>query len=578
MKKERFLSLALFFTAVLAAPAATLTGSFSSVAAGADVNLTVSGKLDWVHWGSGGDYSVNRKSGVTKQISDFSIISQNFTNNPLTFSSPYWFDDPTSSSCSWADGNPVIASTNNYTRVLAYSYPVSGGSGFKLTVPADTTPRVLTVFVGTIGSRGEFQATLTGTPGYSHSPIETDVNGVYTITYAANSPGQTLTITWTQPFSQTNGSVTLQAAALTAPEANNPPFAILTTPLNDATFAAPTNVLFEAAAQDFDGTVTNVSFYANAVILGQKAIAPYSLTWSNAPLGRHLLTAVATDNAGVSRTSVPAEIFVHGANGNQLGSLAVPPATVDLTVEGTADWSHWGLMTNTSIDRKLGVPAQISNFTPLGTAAVQRYTDNYSAFTWTDGTPTTATGGTTTGIFISGKTNGFSLSLPADTSPRTARIYVGAYAGRGHFLAYLSDFSAQPYIDTSIDDLGWDNEYAVYEITYSAATPGQQLNVIYRSLDLYDAIYGNVTLQAATLQSGLVGPLPVHLFNPARRGNDFILSFNTAINRSYTVQYSDQLPAPAWSNLTVVAGNGASVTVTNFNVPSGQRFYRVQTE
>ena len=576
MNKQGCFSLALCCAAVLAAPAATLTGGYSSLDAPTNVDLTVMGKLDWVHWGLGGDHTINRKASVTPLISDFSVISLNLTNNPLSFSAPYWFEDAASSACSWGDGSPVTSVTNTFSRVLAYSYPTVGGSGFKIELSADTTTRVLTLYVGTIDSRGELKATLTGAPNYTDSPAETDVNGVYTITYAANSPGQTLTITWTVPFAQPSGNATLQAAALTAAGADNPPFAVLTAPPNEATFSGPTNVFFEAAAQDFDGTVTNVSFYADAIKLGQNATAPFTFVWSNAPLGRYQLTAVATDNMGVSRSSVPKEVFIHGASGSQTSAVATPPPTVDLTAEGTADWIHWGAV-NTSWDRKNGVPAQLSNFTPLGTAAVQRYADNFTAFAWSDGTPTSATAGTTTGVFTIGLSNGFALTAPADTNSRKLRIYVGCYAARGHLLAYLSDFSARPYIDTSINDISWNNEYAVYEIDYRAASPGQLLNVEYRSLEIFDQVYGNVTLQAATLRSSSEA-LPVYILNPARVGNDFVLSFNTVSNRSYMVQYCDVMPAPAWTNLSVVNGQGTLVTVTNFNVTTGNRFYRVETQ
>src|SRR5688572_7769692 len=87
------------------APAGTLEGSFSPIATGSNVNLTVAGKLDWVHWGLGGDYKVNRKAIVTPRISNFTLLSRN-TGNPSGFSSPYWFEDA-SSWCSWEDGSPV---------------------------------------------------------------------------------------------------------------------------------------------------------------------------------------------------------------------------------------------------------------------------------------------------------------------------------------------------------------------------------------------------------------------------------------------------------------------------------------
>lgn len=559
------------------APAATLTGSFHPVASGSNINLTLLGKLDWVQWGFGGDLVVNRKAGITPLISNFTLLSQNFPGNPLSFSAPYWFEDPASSFCSWADGHPVVTTTSNHTRVLAYSYPIVGGSGFRLRVPAQTTTNTLLVFVGTQGARGELRATLTGQPNYFHSPTEMDVNGVYLINFAANNPGQTLTVEWTLPLAATSGNATLQAAALTAPGANNPPFALLTQPGNDASFAAPINLALNAQAEDFDGTVTNVAFFANASPLGQDASAPYSITWSNPPLGSHLLTAVATDDHGTSRSSVAVGIYVHGTNGSQAGWVTLPPSSADLTVEGLADWVHWGLDTAASLNRKSGAPEQISHFTPVGATNVLRYADNYTAYSWSDGTPTLTVNGTRTGVFLTNLSTGFQLSAPADATPRTLRLYVGAYAARGRLLAYLSDFSARPYIDQSVYDLGWDNEYAVYSIHYRAGSGGQQLLVSYVSTELLDGAWGNVTLQAATLTADSSAASPISITNVARLGDDFVLSFNTQVGRDYTVEYANSLPPPAWSKLITVPGNGALVAVTNHNATDDQRFFRLRT-
>lgn len=569
-------ALALILGVCFGGRAATLTGSFTPIAAGTEADLTLTGKLDWVHWGLGADHAIDRKASVAPLISDFSIVSMNVASNPMSFATSYWLDDPSSGTCSWSDGNPTISATNTYSRVLAYSYPTLGGCGFKLTLPADTTTRTLTLYVGTISSLGELRATLTGTAGYSPTAVGSNVNGFFTISYAANSANQTMTVTWTLPVSQTSGYVTLQAAAVTAPGANNPPFATLSEPTTDSMIFGPANIPISASAQDFDGTVTNVAFYANATLLGHSANNPYGLTWSNAPLGHYLLTAVAADNAGTSRSSVPVEIYVYGTNGSQICSVSSnPPPAIDLTAEGTLDWVHWGLVTNTSVDRKANVTAQISNFTPIGNGTAQRYTDNYSAFAWSDGTPTVATNGTTTGVFIYGPTNGFALTLPADTTQRTARFYVGNYAAHSHFAAYLSDFSAKPYVDTSLNDVSWNNEYGSYEITYRAASSGQQLNIAYRPQDLYDTVYGNVTLQSVTLQSDLP---PVTILNPRRLGGDFVMSFNTLSSHSYSVQYCDELPAPAWINLTTIPGDGSLLTVTNYNLAGRQRFYRVETQ
>ena len=77
----------------------------------------------------------------------------------------------------------------------------------------------------------------------------------------------------------------------------------ITNPVNNATFSAPTNIAINAAATDSGGTVTQVQFLVGTRLLGVKTNSPYSLIWSNAPVGIHALTAIAADNAGLTGTS-----------------------------------------------------------------------------------------------------------------------------------------------------------------------------------------------------------------------------------------------------------------------------------
>src|SRR6266849_10256146 len=131
-----------------------------------------------------------------------------------------------------------------------------------------------------------------------------------------------------------------------------------------------------ADAMDLDGTVTKVDFYDGTKKLGEDTTSPYSFPWNSVPAGDHVLSALATDNSADFSTSMPVEIFVNGSGGSLSGSNAVPPATLDLTAEGTADWAHWGLVSSNSFDHKSGVIPKISDFTVLGTQAVQQYADN----------------------------------------------------------------------------------------------------------------------------------------------------------------------------------------------------------
>jgi hypothetical protein len=582
--KKRFLFTALLSLQLLCVAdyltAATLTGTFSSVASSSNVDLTIGGKLDWIHWGLYTDTSMNRKAGVTPSISNFVLVGD--TNSYIT---EYQYAD-NANGYTWYDGSPVPTVTNSTTGVWAYGTPISLGSGFQLTLPADTTQRTLQVFVGAFNAKGQFTASLSdgSAPAFTNGINETVNNlgngpgGVFSIAYAANSPGQTLTIKWTLALVRgLNANVTLQAATLTAAGVDNPPYVILTGPINNSSFTEPANITFNANAQDFDGTVTNVAFYSGTNKLAQTSVSPYSYTWMNVPRGAYALRAAATDNSGVTSFSQPINVFIYGSGGSQNNAVEASATAIDLTAEGSADWTHWGLFTNTSFDYKAFVQRKISNFSALGTNAIQRYADNYTSFSWSDGTPTVATNGTTTGLFVTGVTNGFRLTAPADLSPRTLRVYVGGYGVQAEFQAYLTDFSAQPYTDTSVSNF-YGNSYVVYTIYYSAASTNQHLIVIYRSSNLFDFAYGNVTLQAASLQGGVSEPLPVRIINPMRVGGDFLFSFETQSNYNYAVQSGDSLSVATWASETNVVGTGSIVTVTNHTSGATQRFYRVQTQ
>jgi hypothetical protein len=112
---------------------------------------------------------------------------------------------------------------------------------------------------------------------------------------------------------------------------NTPPAVSITNPFDGAVFALPASITIEATAADADGSVQNVAFYANGVLLGVDATAPYGVTWSNVPSGTYTLTAVATDNRGLATASAPVHVTVP-AN--------VPPTvTITAPAEGAASAS-----------------------------------------------------------------------------------------------------------------------------------------------------------------------------------------------------------------------------------------------
>jgi hypothetical protein len=555
-----------------------LDGSFTDVPQGSNVNLTAIGTVDWVHWGLFTDSSINRKAGVAPLIEDFTLLRGAGSN---AFTLAFQYADNLNG-YTWSDGFPVAAETNTPTGVWAYGIPTIS-TGFEFTVPADTSVRTLNVFVGVFSGRGSFHASLSDDSAapYSNMSLLNQLgNGpgrVYTITYASATPGQHLTIQWKlQTGTAADANVTLQAATLSTATANNPPAIYLAEPAPDASYTEPAAIDLSAAAFDIDGTVTKVEFFSGTNKIGEDAANPYMFQWPSVPRGHYVLSAVATDDSGGSRQSPPVEVFVHGAEATLTGAGAIPPSAVNLTSEGTRDWAHWGLSDAASFNHKAGVSSAIENFTLLGTNPVRHVTDSSTHWSWSDGTPTASTNDTTTGIYFSGLTNGCELTLPADTESRTVRIYTSMYGCAGNFQAWLSDFSAAPFIDTSFDDV-FGSRSTVYSLTYASASNGQALKVRFRNRTLYDFDYGNVALLAATL-TGPAGPMPVMLRNPMLSAGQFSFSFDTENNRAYAVQVTTSLGSGSWTTVTNVPGTGAAVTVSDASAASSRGFYRVEAQ
>jgi hypothetical protein len=106
-----------------------------------------------------------------------------------------------------------------------------------------------------------------------------------------------------------------------------PPVVRIVKPRDGALILGPTNLDLCASAFDPDGTVASVEFFQGTSSLGVVTSAPpvwvtnvhgvfpirqpsYCLTWSNVVPGAYSLTAVATDNLGISTTSAATDITV----------------------------------------------------------------------------------------------------------------------------------------------------------------------------------------------------------------------------------------------------------------------------
>jgi plastocyanin len=154
-------------------------------------------------------------------------------------------------------------------------------------------------------------------------------------------------------------STTSAAVSVTVSDAaNQPPVVSLTSPAPGTTMPAPATIVLEASANDPDGTIASVEFFAGDTSLGSVAATPYSLTASNLAAGTYNFTAKATDNLGLSTTSAAVSVTVTAAsssivfdptltisNGFITLRLTVTPG-MSYAIESAADLAGWQSITN----------------------------------------------------------------------------------------------------------------------------------------------------------------------------------------------------------------------------------------
>ena len=204
-----------------------------------------------------------------------------------------------------------------------------------------------------------------------------------------------------------------------------------------------------------------------------------------------------------------------------------PNSVVSLTTNGPQDWVHWGLYTETSVNQKFGVQSEMGQLTPLAAPGsnsfvfVYQVTDLAHSYSWTDGKPERRVDETHTGVWTYGFPEigtGFEFTVPADTTTRTLRVYLGLYAAHGQMEATLSDNSAPAYLNATLSSLT-DSTNRLYTFNYAAGSPSQTLRIRWTLLQGFSPV-ANVTLHAAALSiSGGNNPPIVMLTRPANNSN-----------------------------------------------------------
>jgi hypothetical protein len=172
------------------------------------------------------------------------------------------------------------------------------------------------------------------------------------------------------------------------------------------------------------------------------------------------------------------------------GTRVDMPSTVDLSGEGLSDWAHYGLAFAGDVDHKSGVTASLK-MTSVG--VLRQWSFFTPSTTWSGGTPT-ASGNTTSGVYINGVGSSLSVAVPADATTRTLRLYLSQYQSTCKLVAHLSDGSAPDY--TMTNSIGNTNVYHRYTLSFRSSRPGETLTVTWTLTS--DAGGGDVDLMAAT--------------------------------------------------------------------------------
>ena len=396
-----------FTWTIQAAPPGSLGGTVST--ATTTVNLTTVGAGDWAHWGDGGVPGLTRKAAGGSQISAYTLVQG---GNPASYNNDL-------RALSWTDGAPTASNAANTNGL----YMSGLGNGFSVTVPASTTSRTVTIYLGGWASSGSFRAHLSDGSAADFTDTSTTATGQYarnyTITYAAASAGKQLVLSWVQASAA--GNITLNGVALgalvTGP--NNPPTVVTPAaqtgtqgqavtlaisasdvdgdPLSYIATGLPAGLTINATTGVISGTPTTVGNSSTSVTVqdgrGGSAVANFS--WviqapANLPptivtpaaqtstQGQALVLAISAsdpnnDTLSYSATGLPAGLAINATSGVISGT---PTAVASTTTVVTVQDGRGGVATATFV---WAVQAQANRAPTIATPATRTSTQGQAA-------------------------------------------------------------------------------------------------------------------------------------------------------------------------------------------------------
>jgi hypothetical protein len=271
-------------------------------------------------------------NGATVGVGTGTAVTANASDNDGTVTRVQFFATPTGGTATAVGTSTTAPYAATWTPTTAGTYTITavatdnvGGTttstAATVTVSGGLAPLVTLTSPGANIANGTvttLTATATAATGTIASvqffangaSLGTDTAFPYTATWTPTANGN---ISLTAVATDTAGNQTTSAAVIVAVAANVAPTVSVTAPADAATVGVGSTNTVTATASDSDGSVVSVQFFANGVSLGAAdTTSPYSATWTPSVAGTYSLTAVATDNLGVTTTSAANSITVTG--------------------------------------------------------------------------------------------------------------------------------------------------------------------------------------------------------------------------------------------------------------------------
>ncbi|WP_018615049.1 Ig-like domain-containing protein [Segetibacter koreensis] len=111
-------------------------------------------------------------------------------------------------------------------------------------------------------------------------------------------------------FDNSGNVTTSNSINISVVEENVPPVVSIVNPVGGTTYTSPATIHLKAKTRDANDKISKVEFFNGTMLIKTEYIYPYTYDWMEVQPGTYTLTAKATDDKGLSTTSLPVIVTV----------------------------------------------------------------------------------------------------------------------------------------------------------------------------------------------------------------------------------------------------------------------------